>query len=97
MFARALAAQGKSIPQDFSLLSCDVEASVSNREGLGGALYNRYEAGQSAAQMIIQRMESQGDSVPSRVLPTEVSDGSTVAPIPTRDREKSKTIKKMLN
>lgn len=83
VFASALAVLGKTIPRDFSLLSCDVEAGVFNREGLGGALYNRYEAGRVAAQMIIQRLESQGASVPSKVWPTKISDGSTAAPIRT--------------
>jgi LacI family transcriptional regulator len=75
-FVRAMAAHGKKIPEDLSILSCDVESSVLNREQIGGALYNRYEAGRIAAQMIIGRLESGRRGVPSVTLPMDVSDGS---------------------
>ena len=76
-FVRAMAAHGKSVPEDLSILSCDVESSTANRDQIGGALYNRYEAGRIAAQMIIKRLES-GQSVPSVSLPIQISDGSMV-------------------
>ncbi len=79
---RALALLGKTVPEDFSFLACDVESGVVNRVASGGALYNRYEAGRTAGRLIVERLSGDGAPVPSAVLPVEISDGWTAGPPP---------------
>lgn len=79
-FVRAVALQGKQLPDALSILSCDVEGGVFNRNAIGGAIYNRYEAGRIAADMIIRRLESSGVDAPNVVLPVEMTDASTAVP-----------------
>ena len=74
---------GKRLPGDFSLLACDVGAEMNSPPFVGGALYNRYETGRTIAQMMIERLEKKGASIPSRVLPFEVSNSSTASALLT--------------
>jgi len=68
----------RRIPQDISVLACDLEASLADRGDLpGGVRYNRYEAGRLVAQLLLKRMEAGHPSVPSVRLPVEVVDGTT--------------------
>lgn len=80
---------GKRIPEDISVLSCDVESSVKDRgASAGGALYNRYEAGRIVGALLIHRLENGGVPVENRCLPVEVAEGQTAARPPREEAEK---------
>jgi len=81
---RAAFQLGKRVPQDISVLACDLESSVPDRGDMaGGVRYKRYDAGRIVGELLLKRMATGGQPVPSVRLPIEIADGSTSAPIST--------------
>lgn len=76
---QALIAAGLRVPEDISLLSCDVEARLGSSEfEMGGVLFDRFEAGYAAAKMILRQLSDPAAKVPSLMLPIVGRLGSTV-------------------
>lgn len=76
----ALLRLGRKLPDDFSILACDVESSVKSRgESSGGALYDRYQAGRLAAEMLLERLNNDAQPVSSVPIPFSIDDSRTVA------------------
>lgn len=71
------------IPEDLSLATFDREARL-GREAItiGGMIYDRYEAGQTAAQMLFHLLDGDADSVPSVELGGKFDPADTIAPAP---------------
>ena len=87
---RAVALLGKRIPDDFSVLACDVDAQTPDRgDKFGGAVYDRCNAGRIAAELLSKRIDNDGIPVPSVELPFEIVDGATAGPCRTRVKEKT--------
>lgn len=75
---RAATLLGITVPEQLSVLSCDVEGSFySPQEFPGGACYDRYATGRAAAQMMFERLHDGGRSAPSVRLPIRIEDGAT--------------------
>ncbi len=78
---RAAALLNRRIPDDLSVLTCDLETSIKDRGDVsGGACYNRYQAGRIVGEMLLKRLKTSGSDVRSVSLPVEVINGVTAAP-----------------
>ncbi len=80
---QAMILAGLRMPEDISMLSCDVET----RAGatvfeMGGILYDRFLAGYAAAGQILRLVHDPRATVPSQSLPVEGRLGSTIASAP---------------
>jgi DNA-binding LacI/PurR family transcriptional regulator len=80
---RALLLAERRVPEDVSLVSCDIEKRLTREEfEMGGVFYDRFGSGALAAEQILQLVNDPRASVPSRVLPIETIQGDTIAPPP---------------
>ncbi len=71
---QALMILGLRASEDFAVLACDVETGTINRSGrLCGATYNRYQVGKVAAEMVMKKLESNEERVPSYEIPIKFS------------------------
>ena len=80
---RAACRLQKRIPRDLSLATFDREARLGREAiSIGGMTYDRYGAGQSAAQMLFELLDGAADSIPSIELGGQFDIGDTIAPAP---------------
>lgn len=78
---RAVSLLNKKVPEDISVGACDIDASLLDRGAeIGGARYNRYEAGRLAGDLLLRRMNTHGLSVSSVDLPIDFTDGKSMGP-----------------
>lgn len=83
---------GWRIPQDFSVISTDVDVSRDELDcQVSGATYDRYEAGRAVGELLSQRLERGGEDVPTQILPVELVDLGTAGPAPTGKISSNKT------
>lgn len=80
---RAACRLKKRIPEDLSLATFDRETRLGREAiSIGGMTYDRYQAGQTAAQMLFELLDGAADSIPSVELGGEFDLGDTIAPAP---------------
>lgn len=71
------------VPEKMSIASCDLEKILMTEEfETGGVTYDRFEAGRTAAEGILQLILDPNSKVPSQVLPIETRVGDTIARAP---------------
>ncbi len=80
---------GWPVPERLSIVSCDIDPSVQGEDAvkLGGYTYDRYKAGQFAGEMLIEILQSEQRTTPSRVLTGSFRLGETLIRPPASLRE----------
>lgn len=75
---------GKTIPDDLSVLVCDLDPRMSITADIpGGAIYDRYQVGTKVAGLLLRRIATNGAPVPSVCIPVdEVVDGDNAGRAP---------------
>jgi DNA-binding LacI/PurR family transcriptional regulator len=76
----ALSHLGLRVPEDVSIATCDVEARFKHPVAQpGGVTYDRYALGQTAAEMILTKIEGHDHHVPSIFVTGKFIIGETIA------------------
>ena len=79
LFMQAAAQLGRAIPGELSLAALDIEARLPQEPfAMAGMTYDRYAAGQRAAAMLLEMLQSPDRQVPSVKLGGEFREGGTL-------------------